>query len=162
MKSEIVLQNDSLLQQTPELEEVLSGAVRQTLAFEAVEVACEVSILLCTDDEIHALNLEYRGKDRATDVLSFPIYDSKEEFLEESHHNTLASFFALGDVVIAPDVVRVAAEEIGDPFEMHLARMCIHSVLHLLGYDHELGKREEKEMLEKQETILKQFWKDRI
>ena len=162
MNGEIVIQNDSSLELTPELETVLSDAVQRTLFSEGVDVACEVSILLCKNEEIHALNLEYRGKDRETDVLSFPIYDTKEELFEDVRLNTLAGFFAIGDVVIAPDVVRVAADEIGDPFEMHLSRMCIHSVLHLLGYDHELGAEEEKEMLEKQETILTELWKDHV
>lgn len=160
MKSNIAIQNESSLVLDDKLEQTLERAVLETLRFEGVNVPCEVSILLCKNDEIHALNLQYRDKDKETDVLSFSIYDSKEEFLEEASSNDLATFFALGDVVIAPDVVLLASEEIGDPFPVHLSRMCIHSVLHLLGYDHELGEAQEKEMISKQETILTNLWEE--
>ena len=154
MTSEIAVQNESSLVLTDALESRLKEAVLATLRAEQVEIPCEVSILLCTNDEIHRLNLEYRGKDSPTDVLSFPIYDSREELYEEANSFEIADFFCIGDVVIAPDVVKEAASEIGDPFEVHLCRMCIHSVLHLLGYDHETSPEDETVMLGKQEAIL--------
>ena len=154
MTSEIAVQNESSLVLTDALESRLKEAVLATLRAEQVEIPCEVSILLCTNDEIHRLNLEYRGKDRPTDVLSFPIYDSREELYEEANSFEIADFFCIGDVFIAPDVVKEAASEIGDPFEVHLCRMCIHSVVHLLGYDHETSPEDETVMLGKPEAIL--------
>ena len=161
MKSDVVIENESSLTLDDALCELLRGAVFAALCEEKIELPCEVSLLLTTNDKIHKLNLEYREKDRPTDVLSFPIYDSREELEEDAKMNDLAEFFPIGDVVIAPDVVREAAGEIPEPFEKHLSRMCIHSVLHLLGYDHETGEEDEKEMIGKQEAILENFWKTR-
>ena len=160
MSSNIAIQNDSMLVIDNSLENLLKQAVVSTLCAESLDAPFEVSILFCSNDEIHRLNKEYRGKDRPTDVLSFPIYDCREDLDDDVSLNQLADFFALGDVVIAPDVVSEAAVEIGDPFEKHLARMCIHSVLHLIGYDHETSAEDERVMLEKQEEILENFWKD--
>lgn len=157
MKHRIGIQNETALSLTDSLEQQLTGAVCAVLEHEKLSVALEISILLCTDAEIHGLNLDYRGKDRPTDVLSFPIYESLEELIGEASRNPLADFFALGDIVIAPSVVRAAAEEIGEPFERHLCRMCIHSVLHLLGYDHETSEEDERVMLELQEEILDSY-----
>ena len=154
MKSEIAIQNESSLSLSPSLEQQLKNAVSATLDALCVELCCEVSILLCTNEEIHRLNREYREKDRATDVLSFPIYESLDELQKEAELFGIADFFCIGDIVIAPDVVREAALEIGDPFEVHMCRMCIHSVLHLLGFDHETSPEDEEEMIGKQEEIL--------
>lgn len=154
MTSEIAVQNESSLVLTDALESRLKEAVLATLRAENVDLPCEVSILLCSNDEIHHLNLAYRDNDRPTDVLSFPIYESLDDLMQEADLFGIADFFCIGDVVIAPDVVKEAASEIGDPFEVHLCRMCIHSVLHLLGYDHETSPEDETVMLGKQEAIL--------
>lgn len=154
MSSEIAVQNQCDFQLDDTLTQQLKEAVLATLKAEGVDFDCEVSILFCENESIRELNAQYRNKDRETDVLSFPIYDSADELREDAKLNCLADYFCLGDVVIAPHVVLQAAEEIGDPFEKHLCRMCIHSVLHLLGYDHETSPEDEQAMLAKQEQIL--------
>ncbi len=160
MNSKIAILNESDFFVGEETLSLLEGAIVHTLLTEEVPVCCEVSVVLCENEEIHALNLQYRDKDRPTDVLSFPIYESIGELMEDAAANSLAEFFALGDVVIAPRVVLEASEEIGDAFEKHLCRMCIHSVLHLLGFDHETSPQDEEQMLAKQESILEEFWKE--
>jgi probable rRNA maturation factor len=84
----------------------------------------ELSLLLITDAGIRRLNREWRGKDRATDVLSFPH--------AEPNHGTL-----LGDVVISLDTARRVARELRRPIEDELDRYLAHGLLHLLGHDHE-------------------------
>lgn len=160
MKPIIDLTNESSVTTNENTVRLLFGAIEATLSEENIELKCEVSVFFCENEEIRALNRDYRAKDRETDVLSFPIYESREELFREASENPLAESFALGDVIVAPLVVKAAAVEIGDPFEYHLCRMAVHSVLHLLGYDHETSEEDEREMLTKQEAILERYWKE--
>lgn len=100
----------------------------------------EISLLFCDNLTIHQLNLGYRQKDKPTDVLSFP-----------SDSNTF-----LGDIAISLEKVIEQALEYEFSFEDELKRLLIHGILHLLGYDHELGKREEQEMKLREEAITKE------
>lgn len=98
------------------------------------------------NDAIRTLNREQRQIDRVTDVLSFPMFD--EDFDDDE-------YAILGDIVLSAERAKEQAEEYGHSFQRELAFLTVHSVLHLLGYDHELGKAEESEMFQKQEQILK-------
>lgn len=162
MSMHIDFSNESTLHLSPDLMDFLADVTTKTVFSELQPGEYEVSVLFCENDEIQHINAMYRNMNRATDVLSFPLYNSKEELLEEMAANTLAGTFALGDIIIAPDVVREAAAEIGDEFELHLARMFIHSVLHLLGYDHVNTPEEEEQMIGLQERLLEQFWKEKL
>lgn len=88
---------------------------------------CELSILLTSDDEIRALNASFRGKDKATDVLSF----SQREGDGHLEHSS-----SLGDVVISVETAQRQAKEAGVECGAELIRLLIHGVLHLVGYDH--------------------------
>ena len=94
-----------------------------------------ISVSFVDKAEIRRLNKEYRGVDKATDVLSFPAFESgaipAEEELEEDEE------LALGDVVICEEVCRKQAEEYGHSEEREIIYLFVHSVFHLLGYDHE-------------------------
>ena len=116
----------------------------------------EISLSFVSLDEIHTLNREYRGVDRPTDVLSFPMFGSIEE-LEEAcafQDGEEGREVPLGDVVICMDKIREQAEEFGHSTERETVYLFTHSVLHLLGYDHEKSEEEEKEMFGKQEIVL--------
>jgi probable rRNA maturation factor len=102
----------------------------------------EISLRLATDAEVHALNQQYRGKDKPTNVLSFPMMQPE---LIETLANTDADDCAvngtggevlLGDIVLAYETCAREAVERGVPFEDHAAHLIVHGVLHLLGYDH--------------------------
>ena len=94
------------------------------------EERCEISVTFVDMDEIHELNKMHRGVDRPTDVLSFPQFeDVCEEAPEEGE-------ICLGDVVICRDKAAEQAEEFGHSFEREILYLFVHSVLHLLGYDH--------------------------
>ena len=103
----------------------------------------EVELTVCGDEEIRRLNREYRGLDRATDVLSFPM-------LEFSMPNVYVS---LGNIVISAETARRQAEEYGHSLRRELCFLSAHAALHLLGYDHET-EPEREEMEQKQRELL--------
>lgn len=107
----------------------------------------ELSLSFVSNDEIQELNREYRDKDAVTDVLSFPQYESKHDFPKNS-------LVCLGDVVISSDKARSQAEEFGHSFERELLYLFVHSVFHLLGYDH-MEEDEKKEMRQREEAVMK-------
>ena len=109
----------------------------------------EISVSFVNDETIHALNLEHRGIDRATDVLSFPL---GEDGVYDVNHETGA--FILGDIVISIETAFRQAEVYGHSLEREVGFLTVHSMLHLLGYDHEEGKLQERIMREKEEEIL--------
>lgn len=130
---------------TPELRALIRSAVHAALKYEAFEDSAEVSVVFTDDENIHALNNEYRHVDRPTDVLSFPTFE--EEPNGEGK-------IVLGDIVISLERAAAQAEEYGHSFERETAFLCVHSMLHLLGYDHETSEEDEKDMFARQEAIL--------
>ncbi|OEF99725.1 rRNA maturation RNase YbeY [Vulcanibacillus modesticaldus] len=114
----------------------------------------EVVITLVDDEKIHQLNLEYRGVDRPTDVLSFAMNEQGEdefEIIYDDQDNELPNI--LGDIIISIPRVIKQAIEYGHSFERELGFLTVHGFLHLIGYDH-LTDEEEKVMFAKQEQIL--------
>ena len=101
---------------------------------------------------IHELNRDFRGIDRPTDVLSFPLFEGEmpSSETEDGEKHKLP----LGDIVISTEKAMEQAEEYGHSIEREIAFLCVHSVLHLLGYDHERSEDEEKDMFRRQEEIL--------
>ncbi|MGN1266980.1 MAG: rRNA maturation RNase YbeY, partial [Dorea sp.] len=123
----------------------------EALAKEVVEAAldyvncpyeAEVNILLTMNEQIHQMNMEFRGIDRPTDVLSFPMVDYEEagefDFLEErdDYFHPESGELMLGDIVISKEKVLSQAEEYGHSIKRELAFLIAHSMLHLTGYDH--------------------------
>ncbi len=120
----------------------------------------EVNLLLTTDAQIQEMNTEFRGIERATDVLSFPMieYPAPGEFgfLEEREDcfDPETGELALGDIVISKEKVIAQAEEYGHSVLREYAFLIVHSVLHLTGYDH-IEDGERREMEEKQDEIMR-------
>jgi probable rRNA maturation factor len=96
------------------------------------ERTVELSVRLTSDDAVHALNSEWRGKDRPTNVLSFPMADEDELDGEDLPGPELM----LGDIILAQGVCAAEAADKGVPLEDHAAHLMVHGTLHLLGYDH--------------------------
>jgi len=92
----------------------------------------EISVCLTSDDHVRALNAKWRGKDRATNVLSFPM----AEAYELQDENVAERELLLGDIILAHDVCEAEAEQKGVSFEDHASHLLVHGTLHLLGYDH--------------------------
>jgi probable rRNA maturation factor len=106
-------------------------------------LAAEISVKFTTDAEVHALNAEYRDKDKPTNVLSFPMVDPD---LLEALATAGAGEALLGDVVLAHGVCTREAAEKGVTVADHAAHLVVHGALHLLGYDHEESEAEAEEM----------------
>ncbi len=128
---------------TTELEETINLVIEKVFDYEDVEPR-NVSVLITDNDEIQGLNLEYRQKDAPTDVLSFPLFDEDGNLDDEE----------LGDIVISLERAKAQAEEYNHSLKREVAFLTAHSMLHLLGYDHENG---EQEMYVKQDEILNQL-----
>ena len=101
---------------------------------ENFEGSAEISVTFVNNEQIHKLNLEHRNIDRETDVLSFPL---GENGVYDINHDTGAKM--LGDIVISIEKAFAQAEEYGHPLQREIAFLTVHSLLHLLGYDHENG-----------------------
>ncbi len=138
----------------PEVEQAaiwIRNAFDAALAYEGVDFPCELEALIVSADEIRGMNATYRGIDRVTDVLSFPLYTSKEEAAADQCGGEPVS---LGDMVLCMERARGQAEEFGHSLCREVTFLTVHSVLHLLGYDHETGEREETEMFRRQNEIM--------
>lgn len=109
----------------------------------------EISLTLVDADEIQQLNRDYRNVDKVTDVLSFPQYDDLNELPEEGE-------IMLGDVIICRQRAEEQAEEFGHSVEREMVYLFVHSVCHLLGYDH-MEEDEKAEMRAKEESVMEQI-----
>lgn len=109
----------------------------------------EVSVRFVDNETIHELNAAYRNVDRETDVLSFPL---GENGVYDTNYSTGAKL--LGDIVISVEKAMEQAEAYNHSLQREIGFLTVHSMLHLLGYDHEAGGLEEVRMREKEETVL--------
>ncbi len=134
-----------------EFKMMLRRAVEATLDYEGIEYDAEVSITLCDNAYIRDLNKKFREKDKHTDVLSFPIFDFSIEEMDEVYDGTP---IPLGDIVISVERAREQAEEILHSFEAEVRFLTIHSMLHLLGYDHERSPEDEEAQCRAQREIV--------
>lgn len=135
---------------TYKLKKLIRLSVEAALAFEGYRNSCEVSVTFTDDSGIKKLNKNFRNIDRATDVLSFPLFDY--EGCEEPAVDELQNM--LGDIVISLERAKSQAEEYGHSFEREVAFLCVHSMLHLLGYDHVNSEEEELDMRRRQTAIM--------
>ena len=119
---------------------------------EHFEGSAEISVRFVDDEIIHELNREYRHVDRSTDVLSFPL---GENGVYDINHDTGAKI--LGDIVISMQHAVMQAELYGHSLQREIACLTVHSMLHLLGYDHEAEGLERVRMREKEEAVLTQL-----
>ena len=129
--------------------------IRTALAAEGVDFPCEVDVLITHDAGIHAINREMRQVDRPTDVLSFPEFDLRPGELpgaEDADPGT--GLVPLGDMVISWEHVTAQAKEYGHSNRRELAYLVVHSVLHLLGYDHLDEGPQKAQMRAREEAIL--------
>ena len=131
------------------LKKTVRDAVKATLDYEQFPYDTEVSVTFCDNEYIRGLNNEFRGIDRHTDVLSFPMYESGE--FDEAECSMGA---VLGDIVISLERAKEQAKEVGNGFMREVAFLAVHSTLHLLGYDHELSAEHEEAQCAAQREII--------
>ena len=135
---------------TEEMQKMLVMVCLESLEYEEFETVCEISLSIVTNDEIHEINRQFRGIDSPTDVLSFPQLTFEEG--EEADVNENGEI-VLGDIIISIDRAKEQAEEYGHSLKRELAFLAVHSMLHLMGYDH-MEKDEEEDMFRRQKEIL--------
>jgi probable rRNA maturation factor len=126
-------------------EELLKKIAVVCLDIEDYGLDWEISVSFVTNDEIRELNKEYRGKDEPTDVLSFPFED--EFRIGEK---------MLGDIVISTEKVLQQAKDLGHSLQREISYLAVHSMFHLMGYDH-LDAEERKEMRLKEKRAMKEL-----
>ncbi len=149
-KAMLYFMNDTDEKISYKLKRLVRRAVIYSLDHEGFFNNAEVSVTFTDNEGIQRLNSEYRNIDKPTDVLSFPLTDF-EGGEEPPANEEVAS---LGDIVISLERAREQANEFGHSFEREVAFLTVHSMLHLLGYDHVNSEEEDREMRKKQKQIL--------
>ncbi len=153
MSTMIYFMNDTNEAVSYRLKMLTRKAVTATLAYEGFCNDTEVSVTYTDNEGIRRLNREYRSLDRETDVLSFPLTDfegTEEPPIDEPT-------VGLGDIVISLERAAAQAEEFGHSFEREVAFLTVHSMLHLLGYDHVNSDEEDEQMRRRQREILEKM-----
>ena len=137
------------------LESRLTTVIQAALDAEQVSVPCEVNVLVTDDAAIHEINLDMRGVDRPTDVLSFPMFElTPGEKPGEEDADPDTGLVPLGDMVISLERAEAQAQEFGHSVEREVSYLAVHSVLHLLGYDHMDEGPMKAQMRKREEEIL--------
>lgn len=146
---ELFINNETSYNLTEDLIDLIKNVISKTLDYENFEKNVEISFTIVSNEEIKKLNFEYRGIDKETDVLSFPLlsFPLEKDFFKNKR------YIPLGDIVVSIEKALNQANEYGHSIERELAFLTVHSMLHLLGYDH-IEEYGEKIMFEKQELIL--------
>jgi probable rRNA maturation factor len=129
---------------------LIRKACAATLKLEGFENPAEVDVTIVDDETIREINLEQREIDKSTDVLSFPL---GEDGVYDQNPSTRA--YMLGDIVISAETALRQADLYGHSTQREIAFLTVHSMLHLLGYDHVNGGLEQVVMREKEEEVLK-------
>lgn len=140
-------------------EEFLRQCITKALELEHVTLPCEINVLITDNEGIHRINLEQRQVDAPTDVLSFPMFDLTAgqppvdaHLLDPATHR-----LPLGDMVISLERATAQAEEFGHSIQRELGYLAVHSVLHLLGYDHMDEGQQKRQMRAREEAIMNEM-----
>ena len=153
IKTMIYFMNDTDITVSYGLKMLVRKSVIATLEHEGFCNDCQVSVTFTDNEGIKKINGQYRGIDKETDVLSFPLTDfegGEEPPIDEPQ-------VSLGDIVISLEKAQAQAEEFGHSFEREVAFLCVHSMLHLLGYDHVNSEEEDEQMRSLQRAILEKM-----
>ena len=134
---------------------LIRRAITTALTAEGMTLRCEVNVNVTDDAGIHEVNLTMRDVDRPTDVLSFPMFDlSPGELPDETDSDPATGLIPLGDMCLSMERVKAQAKEFGHSDRRELAYLVVHSVLHLLGYDHLDEGAEKAKMRAREEAIM--------
>ncbi len=153
MSNKVLITNQQKKVKIPSgLRILIRRSCNAVLEFEGFEQPAEISVTFVDNAEIQTLNAQYRGKDMPTDVLSFPLGEDGKYDVDQDTGACL-----LGDIVISMEKAMEQAELYSHPLQREVAFLTVHSMLHLLGYDHEQGGLAAVKMREKEEAVLIQL-----
>lgn len=158
MEHEIIIESE--LENSGSCGDLLHQVIPAALAAEGVDFPCEINVLLTDDAGIRQINLEQRGVDQPTDVLSFPMFDLSPEAPltpERAPSDPDTGLVPLGDMAISVQRAQAQGETYGHGLKRELAYLAVHSVLHLLGYDHLDEGPMKARMRRREEAILEQL-----
>ncbi len=139
-----------------QISSIIQKCVQATLQAEKVTVPCEINVLVTNDKGIHAINLASRKVDKPTDVLSFPMFELAPGCPPDGSENYLdpeTGLCPLGDMCISLERAAAQAKEFGHSLKREVGYLTIHSMLHLLGYDH-LDEAEQKKLMRSREESI--------
>ncbi len=152
-KIKVIITNDQNTVKIPTgIRMLIRRCCNAVLVNEKFKGSAEISVTIVDDPAIHTLNLQHRNIDRSTDVLSFPL---GVDGVYDLNNDTGAQM--LGDIVISIETAVRQADLYGHSLDREIAFLTVHSMLHLLGYDHEPGGMELVKMREKEEAVLTQL-----
>lgn len=156
MNHEIIIESE-LEEDLSVYEALLREVIPAALEAEGVALPCEVDVLFTDDEGIHEINLEQREVDAPTDVLSFPMFEfipAQPPVAGSAETDPDTGLLPLGDMVLSVERAKAQAAEYGHSVERELAYLTVHSVLHLLGYDHMDDGPQKEQMRTREEVIL--------
>ena len=150
MSNKVLITNEQNAVKVPSgLRILIRRSCNAVLEYENFDGPAEISVTFVDNARIHELNKQYRDKDAPTDVLSFPMAENGEYDIDEDNGCKI-----LGDIVISMERAMEQAELYGHSLQREVAYLTVHSMLHLLGYDHEKGGLEKVRMREKEEQVM--------
>ena len=150
MKAKVIITNTQKKIKLPAgLRMLIKRACNATLMLEKFTEFSEINVTFTDDENIRIINSQFRDIDKSTDVLSFPLGENGEYDV-----NPESNALMLGDVLISLEHAEAQAKLYGHSFEREVAYLTVHSVLHLLGYDHVNGGLEREIMREKEEAVM--------
>ena len=157
MKHSIVITSEKKGLATLPVRQHIKRCITAALDVQGVDVPCEINVLLTDDASIRAINKAYRNIDKATDVLSFPMFQLTPGVLPESwdeYKDPETGLVPLGDMAISLERAKEQAKEFGHSTRREVGYLTIHSILHLLGYDHVDEGAMKRQMRAREEKIL--------
>ena len=156
MKMKVNMTFDIFSIKQPFISNIISKCIEATLDAEGIRIPCEISVLVTNDNGIHAINKASRNIDRPTDVLSFPMFHLEAGNPPEDWGDYLdpeTGLCPLGDMCISLERATAQAKEFGHSVKREVGYLTIHSMLHLLGYDHLDEGEQKKQMRAREEAI---------
>ncbi len=149
-KIRVVIENKQKVVKIPTgIRMLIRRCCNAVLVLEGFEGNAEVDVSIVSDEQIRAINAEHRKLDMATDVLSFPLGENGEYDIDPATGAKL-----LGDIVISIEHAEKQAQDFGHSLQREIGYLTVHSMLHLLGYDHVQGGLEAVKMREKEEAVM--------
>jgi probable rRNA maturation factor len=155
----IILENEqNEIKISEEIENTIKKVIEASLEYEKCDFDAEVSVTIVDNEAIREINNETRNLNMPTDVLSFPmLYFDEDGNIIDSDYDMDGDVLVLGDIVISAERAQAQATEFGHSFLREMAFLTVHSMLHLLGYDHVDNPEGERVMFTKQDEILEKL-----
>ncbi len=150
-----IVNEQEKLEITEQIEEIISKVILTTLDSENFEEDCYVAVTITDNENIRIINNEQRGIDSVTDVLSFPVLEFEDGEMLAGVGDYFEDKLILGDIVLSAERAKQQSVEFGHSFEREIGYLTCHSVLHLLGYDHENEDEREVMRTKEEETLEK-------